>query len=276
MRRTRSVKRRSAGITPVRAGALLALLVGLGGLYGVVTSGVFAADRMTLTGNTWTSDDALLAALAMPAGQNVFTLRAGELESRLAAIPSISGATVSVALPNEVHVDVVERQPLVVWQVDSRRFLVDGEGRLFGELGADGPALAEAAADLPVIDDRRVASSTALGVGSTLDPITLDAALRLGALRPVDVGSAGTGLRVRVDDTNGFSIRGDPLGWAAVFGFYTPTLRSTELIPGQVRLLRSLILQNGEDEVLRVILADDRSGTWVPRSTPEPSASPKP
>ena len=241
-----------------------------------MTSGVFAADRMTLTGNTWTSDDALLAALAMPAGQNVFTLRAGELETRLAAMPSISGATVSVALPNEVRVDVVERKPLVVWQVDSRRFLVDGEGRLFGELGADDPALAEAAADLPVIEDRRVASAAALGVGSTLDPITLDAALRLGALRPVDVGSAGTGLRVRVDDTNGFSIRGDPLGWAAVFGFYTPTLRSTDLIPGQVRLLRSLILQNGEDEVLRVILADDRSGTWVPRSTPDPSPSPKP
>ena len=49
-----------------------------------------------------------------------------------------------------------------------------------------------------------------------------------------------------------------------MFGFYTPTLRTTDLIPGQVRLLRSM-LAGREDDVLRVILADDRSGTYVPR-----------
>ena len=31
-----------------------------------------------------------------------------------------------------------------------------------------------------------------------------------------------------------------------------------------------------ETNVLRVILADERSGTWVPRVTPSPSQSPKP
>ena len=48
-----------------------------------------------------------------------------------------------------------------------------------------------------------------------------------------------------------------------MFGFYTPTLRTTDLIPGQVRLLRSM-LAGREDDVLRVILADDRSGTRRP------------
>jgi hypothetical protein len=60
-----------------------------------------------------------------------------------------------------------------------------------------------------------------------------------------------------------------------VFGFYTPTLRRTDLIAGQARLLRSLILGR-EEEVLKVILADDRSGTYVPRPTPEPSPTAKP
>ena len=31
-----------------------------------------------------------------------------------------------------------------------------------------------------------------------------------------------------------------------------------------------------EDEVLRVILASDRSATYVPRATPKPSTSPAP
>jgi hypothetical protein len=71
-------------------------------------------------------------------------------------------------------------------------------------------------------------------------------------------------------------LHGEPDGWNAVFGFYTPTLRTTELVPGQVRLLRSMIAHYGEQDVRRVILADERSGTVVERSTPKPSASPKP
>ena len=64
-----------------------------------------------------------------------------------------------------------------------------------------------------------------------------------------------------------------------MFGFYTPTLRTTALIPGQVRLLRSL-LYGQEAKVLRVVLADDRSGTFIPRAAasgkpaPSPSAGP--
>ena len=71
-------------------------------------------------------------------------------------------------------------------------------------------------------------------------------------------------------------LHGEPDGWNAIFGFYTPTLRTTELIPGQVRLLRSLLLANDEADVQRVILADEDSGTWIPRRTPQPTDSPKP
>ena len=41
-------------------------------------------------------------------------------------------------------------------------------------------------------------------------------------------------------------LRGDPDGWNAIFGFYTPTLRTTDLVPGQVRLLRSLLADDEE------------------------------
>jgi hypothetical protein len=102
----------------------------------------------------------------------------------------------------------------------------------------------------------------------------LDAALRLGSLQPADLGTAATHLDIRVDDEDGFVMTADPVGWSATFGFYTPTLRTTELIPGQVRLLRSMLAQAGEDTVLKVILADDRSGTRIPR--PSPSPTPKP
>ncbi len=264
------MRRASAGLTPVRAGALLALLAAIAGLYGVATTGAFTVQRTSIEGATWTPEQEILAALAIPADQNAFALRTAGLSARLAGIPSVRSAVVTVALPDEVRVAITEREPVMAWQVGGRRYLVDASGLLFGVM--DDTA---AGAALPVITDRRAASA-GFGVGSTLDPVTLDAALRLGSLVPADLGSAATGLDIRVDDSDGFVVQGRPAGWAAVFGFYTPTLRTTELIPGQVRLLRSLLLGHGEESVLRVILADDRNLTLLPRATPKASATPGP
>jgi hypothetical protein len=250
---------------------MLAVLAGAAAIYGLASSDAFTARRTTVTGATWTGEERILEELAIPDGTNVFTIRTAVLEQRLADIPALSGAAVSVALPDEVRVAVVEREALLVWRIGSRRFLVDGEGRLFAELGADD---LEATADLPAVIDARLASMV-LEVGSTLDPVTLDAALRLGSLRPADVGSGARRLVLRLDDQNGFTMRTQPASWTGIFGFYTPTLRKTDLIPGQVRLLRSL-LAGREDTVQRVILADDHSGTYVPKTTPEPTKSPKP
>lgn len=247
------------------------LLAALAGIYGAASSDAFAVRRTDISGATWTAPDAIRTALDIPDGQNLFLLQTGELATRLEQLPSISSATVTAALPDTVRVAVHEREALMAWQVGSKRYLVDGTGYLFGELGASPPA---AATGLPVIDDRRNVA-TMMGIGSTLDAITLDAALRLGSLTPAAVGSAATRLQVSLDDTDGFTVVASPEGWTAVFGFYTPTLRKTDLIPGQVRLLRSLILGR-EQTVLRVILADDRSGTYVPRPTPAPSATARP
>ncbi|MEA2519799.1 MAG: hypothetical protein QOF49_1879, partial [Chloroflexota bacterium] len=49
----------------------------------------------------------------------------------------------------------------------------------------------------------------------------------------------------------------------------------TALIPGQVQLLKTL-LTGREATVKTVILADDREGTYIPKVTPRPSATPKP
>jgi cell division septal protein FtsQ len=270
-RRTRPVRRASAGITPVRAGALLVVLAGIAGLYGLSTSSAFTVRHTEVTGATWTSEDQILAALVIPSGQNLFTVSSTQLTQRLEAIPALRGAKVTVSLPDTVSVAVTERQALLVWQSGGQRFLVDETGLLFGELGDAPPP---AAASLPVVDDAR-AASVGLQVGAVLDAVTLDAALRLGSLKPADIGSSATALAIRLDDTDGFTVLSVPDGWSAVFGFYTPTLRTTDLIPGQVRLLRSL-LYGREDKVGRVILADDRSGTYLPRGSAAPAATPGP
>ena len=104
-------------------------------------------------------------------------------------------------------------------------------------------------------------------IGSVLDAVDFDAATRLASLRPVDVGSGAAGLHVTIDDDHGFTVDTGPAGWTATFGFYTPTIRKTDLIPGQVRLLRSL-LAGQEASIATITLSDDLRGVFTPKTAP--------
>ena len=158
VRRTPTVRRRSAGLTPVRAGALLALLVALAGMYGATRSDAFTLRRTAITGVTWTTEDAVRSALAIPDGQNLFTLGTSELERRLKTIPAIRGASISVVLPDELRVAVAERVPLLAWKAGGQRYLVDQDGLLFAQVD---DTTAAQAAELPEVDDQRAEAAPA-------------------------------------------------------------------------------------------------------------------
>jgi len=272
-RRSRPVRRASAGLSVARAGAALAMLAAAGAIYGVGASSAFDYADLQVDGTAFTDPAAAEEAVRGARGENLFRLSTEPLKAALEALPTVETATVGVHLPGTLVVTLRERVPVLVWRVGARRYLADSVGDLFGRLGDRPPAQA---ADLPVVDDRRAASA-GLSVGTHLDPQDVDAATRLASLLPGDIGSAAKELQVRVTDENGFVIRADPQGWIAIFGFYTPSLRTPELIPGQVRLLRSLLIGR-EPLVDRVVLASETDGTYVPKPTPKagtgPGASP--
>jgi cell division protein FtsQ len=270
-RRTRPVRRASAGLSVVRAGAALAMLVSAAAIYGVGASSAFDYTKLQLAGLTFTDQKAVEAALAAARGENLFGLSTAPLEQALEKMATVASARVQVQLPGTLAVSIDERKPVLVWKVGQDRYLVDAGGTLFARLPVESPP---AARSLPVIEDRR-AGARIVEVGGHLDPVDLDAATRLASLVPPDLGSSAASLGVTVSDENGFVVDAKPAGWSAVFGFYTPSLRTTELIPEQVRLLRSL-LAGREEKVDRVILASATDGTYTQKAAPSASPKPKP
>jgi hypothetical protein len=251
---------------PARAAGLLGMLAA-GFLFTFVTGPTaFGLSRTDLPALTWTSTTDVNARLAVPPGTNVFQLDTAPLEAALRSLPGVADADLSVALPDAalvVHIE--ERQPVLAWQVDDQRFISDGTGTIF--------AIVDREAKLPpgvaVVDDRRLGAGEDLRIGGHLDAVDLDVATRLGSVTPADIGSTATGLQLLVSNEDGFVIAAQG-SWLAVFGFYSPATRSTNMIPGQVRLLRSL-LDGREASVRRVVLASATDGTYVPRNTPKPS-----
>jgi len=88
-------------------------------------------------------------------------------------------------------------------------------------------------------------------------------------LTGADVGSTASEIIVEVDDDDGWTVSpavDEP--WVAVFGFYGPEIRPPTMIPEQVRLLRTLLLGQGEGTILRAILAGERAGSFIGREEP--------
>jgi hypothetical protein len=245
------------------------MLLAAAAIYGLTASPAFGFARLQLSGVSYTDEAAVRSRLAITPGANLFGLRTETLESALLELSTVVGADVEVRLPDTLVVAIAEREPILVWMVGDRRFLVDRSGTLFAEVG-ENPG--REVATLRVMDDRRT-DSAGLGVADRLDPVDLDAATRLGALRPADVGSVASGFRVILNDEHGFVLAADPRHWTAVFGFYTPTLRTPDIIPSQVDLLAGILLRAPESSVEQVILASGDDATYT---TPAPSRSAAP
>jgi POTRA domain, FtsQ-type len=254
-------------VTATRAAGLLGMIAS-GFLFTFVTGPTaFALSRADLPALTWTDPQVVREALGLPEHANVFQLDTAPLEAALRALPAVASAEVAIALPDAaIVVTIEEREPVVAWQVGDTRFIADREGIVFATLASTAPL----PAGVTVIEDRRSGEGARPGtIGSRIDAVEFDVATRLGSLTPADVGSTAARLKVTITDADGFVVSA-PGGWVAVFGFYSPATRQTDMIPGQVRLLRSLLIGR-EATLARIILASPTDGTYVPNATPRPS-----
>jgi hypothetical protein len=193
---------------------------------------------------------------------NLFRLRSQAIARELVALPAVAAVEIEAALPDRLTIRVIERVPVLVWNVGATSLLVDAEGVAISEVS--GPA-----AGLPTVTDRR-REATVPEIGGRLDSIDLAAALRLAALTPAMLDSTATGFGLDVEDGDGWLLSAEPpMRWRAAFGHYTPNLRPTTIIDQQVQCLRSL-LASGEAQLETIFLApsEDRCGTFRARPTP--------
>jgi hypothetical protein len=278
-RNRRLIRRRSAGVRLIRAAATIVMVAVATAVYVLATGSEFHVRAVSVSGTALSAEADVLAAAGIAPDANPFTIESGDVARRVEALPTVASARVDIDLVAGASIRVTERTPILAWAIGDRRLFVDESGTVFAVVPAEpaDPRVGGVLAGLPLVHDERP-SSTSLAVGSSLDPTEFDVARRLGALRPADVGSGASGLEVSIE-AEGFVVRPSGASWSAVFGLYTPTLRPPSVVPGQVRLLASLLARR-EASVGRVHLASETDGTYEPRSSLRSpsgaSASPSP
>jgi hypothetical protein len=235
--------------------------------------------QVSVIGTTLLDPEAVIAAANIPIGSSLLGVNLREAEEAVAALPLVASVRVSAGLPDGIQIRVREKSLLLRWQIGDRIYAVSESGELLGETVSLNlaPSAAAALAAAPLLYDDRTPSP--LPTVGQLTATELDVATRLASLTPEDLGTAATTLTLRLLSDFGFVVEatGPSIEWSAVFGIYSATIRPTSMIPGQVRLLRSL-LAGRETRIGWVILADDQAGTYTAKGVrpPSPSVSPNP
>ena len=128
------------------AGALaVGLLAAWAGYSRLMASERFKVSRLNVRGSRFLSGEQIRELLGPAVGENILRLDIELLKSRLRASPWVADATVRRSLPDTLQVEVRERVPLALAEVD-RLYLMDGEGTL---IEVYGPRTAEF--DLPIV-----------------------------------------------------------------------------------------------------------------------------
>ena len=276
---------RSARLTPgaaaqLRRLALVALLLASFLLPPVAArASLTTVNQISVAGTTLLDPEAVIAAANIPIGSSLLGVNLREAEEAVAALPLVASVRVSAGLPDGIQIRVREKSLLLRWQIGDRVYAVSESGELLGETASLdlAPSAAAALAAAPLLYDDRTPSP--LPTVGQLTATELDVATRLASLTPEDLGTAATTLTLRLLSDFGFVVEatGPSIEWSAVFGIYSVTIRPTSMVPGQVRLLRSL-LAGRETRIGWVILADDQAGTYTAKGVrpPSPSVSPNP
>lgn len=173
LRKRRSFWRRLLGIVGL---TLLILL----GIYFVFNGAAFRIDHISIVG---THDATLVQSIQHMGiqGQNIFLLDAAALATRIGLFPLVASAQLDKQWPNQLAVTIVERTPVLLWQMQQGTYSVDSSGVVIA------PASQTTGADhlMMVVDTSSPKSGgKALHPGARLPQADVNFALQVGAFVP--------------------------------------------------------------------------------------------
>ncbi|MHA1108033.1 MAG: cell division protein FtsQ/DivIB [Alphaproteobacteria bacterium] len=86
--------------------------------------------NVTLEGRVYTSRRRIMAAVGLKRGDPLYGFDPGDIHTRLTALSWVRQATVERRMPDTVHIRIVERRPLALWQRKGKLSLVDHRGKI--------------------------------------------------------------------------------------------------------------------------------------------------
>jgi len=146
--RRQSARRIGPPLRSLQIVAALIMAACLAGIVAVSVAPAFAARTLEIRGATFTSQSIIRSIVGLDGAPNVFRIQTDKAAQELARLPAVKSVTVRVDLPSTVVVDIVERDPKLVWVIGDRRYVVDQDGLLFGLVDSAGNPIPSSAGSM--------------------------------------------------------------------------------------------------------------------------------
>jgi cell division protein FtsQ len=88
----------------------------------------FPVSAVTITGQSGLTDSEVLEASGISSKNSLAFLNAGEVRDRLRAVPLVQEASVRKLYPDQVAIEITERQPYALWQQDGQLTVIAADG----------------------------------------------------------------------------------------------------------------------------------------------------
>ncbi len=177
------------------------------------TSSAFRIEQVNVVG---THNSALIGAIQRMGmqGQNIFTVNAIGITSKVDAYPLVASSSLSKDWPNHLTITVVERIPVLLWQTKHGTYSVDASGVVIAPLSDT----ANANALMTVVDVRNSGNSQVLKPGVRLNQDDIAFAADVFHRLPSVAGIPTFKLRYDATSSGGTYVVESPDGWLAYLG----------------------------------------------------------
>lgn len=90
----------------------------------------FRVNEVMVSGRQQTTREILVKALNVARGAPILAFDIADAKRRIEALPWVRASTIERMLPDTILISIVEREPLALWQLDSKLHLIDAEGEV--------------------------------------------------------------------------------------------------------------------------------------------------
>jgi cell division protein FtsQ len=164
------------GLNDGIAGKAIALTAALG----------LTVDNIEVEGRETTDSTTIMAALAADRGTPILLVSPSRAREQLQALPWVRSAVIERRLPGTLHVRLVERKPLAIWQHNGVQQLIDREGAVIPVKELD------RFAKLPIV----VGDDAAKYAAALVDMLTKEPELAARVAAAMHVGGRRWNLRI--------------------------------------------------------------------------------
>lgn len=97
-------------------------------VYNLTSRVGFVLENVIIEGEQNLEEDAVLKLLNAAKDTPIFSINLSDVRNKLMKNRWIKEVSVARRLPNTIHIKLLERKPIAIWQINNRLFLIDNEG----------------------------------------------------------------------------------------------------------------------------------------------------